>query len=155
MHHHTKSTHLSLILLALANTTLQAFSSHNNCKQNLISKTRGVGNRAHDIHKSLLKYRSITLYEDEDDEYYCNDIHPTQELQLQEIDRVDSRLILAKLQQADFDTPFTDQGLSASASTTSIDKKEDEDSLVETVKAFLPVAVEIGAVVSLTSNHVQ
>ena len=75
---------------------------------------------------------------------------------MQEIDRVDSRLILAKLQQADFDTPFSEQGLGTSASTKSISDKVDEDSsLVETAKAFLPVAAQIGAVVSLTSNHVQ
>lgn len=76
---------------------------------------------------------------------------------MQEIDRVDSRLILARLQQADFNTPFTDQGLSASTSTESISNEEEEkdSSLVETAKAFLPVAVEIGAVVSLTSNHIQ
>ena len=145
--------HLCLLLLALAIITTQAFSTHNNCKQSLIS-TRRVSNKAYNIHKSTLEYRSINIHEN--DEYYCNDIHPAQELQLQEIDRVDSRLILAKLQQADFDTPFTVQGLRTSTSHKSIDKKEDEDSsLVETAKAFLPVAFEIGAMVSLTSNHVQ
>ena len=151
---------LCLLLFALATTT-QAFYipnyNNNNCKQNLISSSR-VADRAHDIHKSILEYRSINIHEDED-EYYSNDIHPrTHELQLQEIDRVDSRLILAMLQQADFDTPFTEQGLSTSTSHKSIDEKEDEEkdsSLAETAKAFLPVAFEIGVVVSLTSNHIQ
>jgi len=138
--------HLYLLLVLAIITPTQAFSTHNNNKQNLISNSR-VGSRAYNIHKSTLKYRSINLHEDED-EYYCNNIHPrTHELQLQEIDRVDSRLILARLQQADFNTPFTDQGLSASTSHKSKDEKEERDSsLVETVKAFLPVAVEIGAV---------
>jgi len=148
MHHLIILKNLCLLLFA---STSQAFSTHNNNKQNLIS-TRRVG-KTHNIHK----YRSINLHEDED-EYYCNNIHPrTHELQLQEIDRVDSRLILARLQQADFNTPFTDQGLSASTSTESISNEEEEkdSSLVETAKAFLPVAVEIGAVVSLTSNHIQ
>jgi len=152
-HHHTKNMHLYIFLLALTFATTQAFSTHNNCKQNLISNRRV--DKAYNIHKSTLKYRSINIHEDED-EYYCNDIHPrTHELQLQELDRIDSRLILARLQQADFNTPFTDQGLSASTSTESISNEEEDSSLVETVKAFLPVAVEIGAVVSLTSNHVQ
>ena len=153
--HHTKSMHLCILLLALAIATTQAFSTHNNNNNCKISARR-VADRAHNIHKSTLKYRSINI---EDEEYYCNDIHPAQELQLHEIDRVDSRLILARLQQADFNTPFTDRGRSStSTSTKSISHKEDEEkdsSLVETAKAFLPVAVEIGAVVSLTSNHVQ
>ena len=144
MHHqtNTKSIHimcLILLLLALVIATTQAFSSarnnNNNCKQNPIS-TKRVGSRAHNIHKSLLKYRSINIHDE--DEYYCNDIHPrTHELQLQEIDREDSRLILARLQQADFDTPFTlEQGLGTSASSShkSIsdkeDEKEDDSSLV-------------------------
>ena len=144
--------HLCLLLLALAIITTQAFSTHNNCKQSLIS-TRRVSNKAYNIHKSTLEYRSINIHEDED-EYYCNDIHPrTHELQLQEIDREDSRLILARLQQADFDTPFTVQGLGTSPKSK--EREEEDNSLVETAKAFLPVAAQIGAVVSLTSNHVQ
>lgn len=93
-----------------------------------------------------LNYRSTADYFD--DEQYCNDmlaqelyIHPQKELQLQEVDRVESRMTVTLLQQ----------------STSAAEKKDhsddvDNDTLGDIGKAFIPVVVEIGLVAATAAN---
>ena len=106
-----------------------------------------------------LNYRSTADYFD--DEQYCNDmlaqelyIHPQKELQLQEVDRVESRMSVTLLQHYQEDLPSAQL---PAASTSAAEKKDhsddvDNDTLGDIGKAFIPVVVEIGLVAATAAN---
>ena len=106
-----------------------------------------------------LNYRSTADYFD--DEQYCNDmlaqelyIHPQQELQLREVDRIESRMTVTLLQHYQ-DDPLALQP-AMSASTSAVEKRDHSDDVDDTLggigKAFIPVAVEIGLVAATAAN---
>ena len=72
-------------------------------------------------------------------------IHPQQELQLQEVDRIESRMTVTLLQH-----------YQEEVSTSAAQKKDHSDDVDDTLggigKAFIPVAVEIGFVAVTAAN---
>ena len=107
-----------------------------------------------------LNYRSTADYFH--DEQYCNDmlaqevhIHPQQELQLQEVDRIESRMTVTLLQHYQED-PSAAQLPAMSVSTSAAEKRDHSDDVDDTLggigKAFIPVAVEIGLVAATAAN---
>ena len=105
-----------------------------------------------------LNYRSTADYFH--DEQYCNDmlaqelyIHPQQELQLQEVDRIESRMTVTLLQHYQEEVSATQLPAITSAAEKKKDHSDDvDDTLGGIGKAFIPVAVEIGFVAVTAAN---
>lgn len=95
-----------------------------------------------------LNYRSFDI----DDDGYCNSNSSALEVELeqQEIDRQDARLILSNYHE-DFPPPLFDRSV-VSAGTSDI-VEEDDERYETAAKAFIPVSTEIGIVSASTHTH--
>ena len=80
-------------------------------------------------------------------------IHPQQELQLQEVDRIESRMTVTLLQHYQEEVSATQLPAITSAAEKKKDHSDDvDDTLGGIGKAFIPVAVEIGFVAATAAN---
>jgi len=98
-----------------------------------------------------LNYHSF----DDDDDCYCNSSTTStqEELEQQEIDRQDARLILSNYHK-DFPPPLFDRSV-VSADTSDIVEEDDSlEDMKTAAKAFIPVATDqIGIVAASTHTH--
>ena len=96
-----------------------------------------------------LNYRSFDI---DNEEGYCNSSTSTlEELEQQEIDRQDARLVLSNYHE-DFPPPLFER--SVVSDTSDIAEEDDRlEDMKTAAKAFIPVATEVGIVAASTHTH--